>query len=226
MNRKYELLKSQKNEVFKVLHDRMFEPSSFSWDYIDLMPSLDLVVPRLNYQDGTYFFEFRGYDSGKFGALFSPGKEKIKEYHEANSWVAVIMYLRKWLNYLTEEVEAYDLWSEIDKYKIIFSQNLSHDTVNEPISACDAEEIGRRLILLANKIEQRFTLDESQGKFVRSKLTYLAEAAKRQYITDWVHTMIGVVVTIAIGLTLAPEKARELWELIKSALGDIVHLLN
>ena len=97
---------------------------------------------------------------------------------------------------------------------------------NEPISGREAEEITDKLKLLAERVEQRFQLTGDQNQFVRDKLSYLADAAKRQRSADWIHTSIGVLVTIMMGLALAPDEARELLLLTKNLLGRFIHLIG
>jgi hypothetical protein len=134
--------------------------------------------------------------------------------------------VREWLGYLKREIEAPDLWAEMGKYKTSVSLALPAQLLNEPISASEAEEIAEKIEILAEKIEQQFQLTSEQDKFVRNRLNYLAEAAKRQRSSDWVHTSIGVFVTIAMSLALAPERAKELWLLFKVILGGFIHLIG
>lgn len=80
--------------------------------------------------------------------------------------------------------------------------------------------------LLAEKIQEQFKLNEEQSKFVRSKLNYLADAAKRQPRRDWEFMFIGVFVNIAFYLVLEPVKAQQLWQLVKSIVGGFIHFIG
>ena len=54
------------------------------------------------------------------------------------------------------------------------------------------------------------------------QLKYLSESSKRQGRKDWFHTAIGVLFTIIIGLSLAPDQARELLRFATSVLKQII----
>lgn len=227
MTETYILLKSQKNEVFKILQKSGLEPAHFSWADIDLTPSVAIVVPRLNYLDGKYYFQFMVYEeSTKHYCKFSPGSEHLVEGFQSTAWIEQTTHFRSWIHNLQREIEATDLWAEMEKYRISVSLALPEQVQNDPIPAYEAEEIANKLQELADKIDEQFDLDTEQNQFVRSKLDYLAEAAKRQRSMDWVHTSIGVCVTIAMSLTLAPDKAGELWQLMKSLVGPFLHLIG
>jgi hypothetical protein len=208
----YRLLKTQKNEMFKILQKAGLECANFSWkrgnklgrwNYIDL--------PRLEYIRGQYYFEFEP-DS----CTFSPAKHTGISTEETRSWTERQFWIREWVKCLKKEIKTPDFWVEMEKYKLSFSLALPERPTNEPISASETEKIAGELSLLADRIKQQFELDAEHGKFVRDKLSYLSEAAKRQRSVDWVHTLIGVSVTIVVGLGLAPDKATELWQLINS----------
>ena len=231
----YTLLKSQKNEVFKILQEVGLEPAHFSWADIDLMPSVDRVVPRLNYLDGKYYFQFQR-DTGKsdlqfqrntgIACKFTPGQERTVQCGKATSWGDLRRHVKFWSTYLKREIEATDFWAEMEKYRISVSLALPEQVRNESIPAYEAEEIANKLQALADKIDELFELNTDQNQFVRSKLNYLAEAAKRQRSMDLVYTSIGVFGTIAMGLALTPGKTRELWQLMKSLIEPFLHLIG
>lgn len=223
MAQDYTLLKTQKNEVFMILRERGFEPANFSWvaDYLEVS---DALVSRLNYLDGKYYFQFKMYgESGE--CWFSPGQEMAVHREPAPFWMGQKNSVKFWSDYLKREIDAPDLWAEMEKYKTSVSIALPEKLLNEPIPANEAEKISEQLSSLADKIEKQFELTNEQNQFVRSKLNYLAEAAKRQRSMDWAHTLIGVSVTIAMGLALAPDQAKELWELMRR-LGELIHLFG
>lgn len=232
----YTLLKSQKNEVLKIIQKSGLEPANFLWvigKYI--VPSDDILtrglidneyeVPKLIYKYSQFHFQFEMLN-GRHHCTFSPGREKPFEIQSPGSWLYLTNHIEEWLHYLKREIEAPDLWAEMEKYRISVSLALPEQVRNEPIPAYEAEEIANKLQELADKIDEQFDLDTEQNQFVRSKLDYLANAAKRQPSMDWVHTSIGVYVTIAMSLTLAPDKAGELWQLMKSLVGPFLHLIG
>lgn len=234
MSEQYTLLKTQKNEVFLMLEATDLEPADFSWTSVESKLHSKLLVPRLNYRDTRFYFQFdlggkRGSSFGdeeKHYCEFSPGNSVPIVHHFPGSWIGQMGRVVQWLGNLKKQIEAPDFWAEMEKYKVSFSLVLSEPILNEPIPAGEAEKIIEKLSLLADKIEEQFELTNEQNQFVRGKLKYLADAVKRQKSVDFVYNVIGVSVTIAIGLTLAPERAKELWELMKSLMSGFIHLIS
>jgi len=56
----------------------------------------------------------------------------------------------------------------------------------------------------------------------RRQLNYLAEAASRMGRQDWIHTTIGVIFTIAVGVGLAADQARELFRFVGNTLSHLL----
>ena len=226
----HKLLKTQKNQVLSIIYKAGLEAANFSWttqqipDTSAPPPYKNIQVPRLNYLDGEHYFRFE-----KYSCTFSPGAKKTVQ-HEAGatseSFGGQLYYVGKWARCLKREIEAPDLWKEMGKYGATVSLALPEQILNEPIPAYEAEQIADKLQQLAGKMEQQFELNDEQNKFVRNKLNYLTEAAKRQRSMDWVHTSIGVFVTIAMAIALVPDKVKEFWQLVQSLFGEFIHLIG
>lgn len=212
------LLKTQKNRVFKNLQAEGLEPANFSWVKVK---SRYFTVSKLNYLDGKYYFLFT-----PDLIEFSPGEKSTVQNTEITYLDYGIQLVKTWSMYLKREIEAPDLWAEMEKYRISVSLVLPEQVRNESIPAYEAEEIASKLHALAGKIDELFELGTEQSQFVHSKLNYLAEAAKRQLSLDWVHTSIGVCITIAMSLAMPPDKTKELWQLMKSLIGPFLHLIG
>ncbi len=67
--------------------------------------------------------------------------------------------------------------------------------------------------------------DQKQIDLINLKMDYLINAAKRQGRIDWLHTCVGVIVTLSTSLALAPEQTKAIWAILKEALIGIVLLL-
>lgn len=227
MTKEHKLLKTQKNYVFKVLQKIGLEPANFSWkhqptpDTSTPPPYKDILIPKLEYLDGEYYYEF-----GPYHYKFSPGQSESVEYKEVRSLDEQLFYVTQWAQNIKRQIEAPDLWAEIEKYRATLPLVTGEQLVNEPIPAYEAEEISSKLQLLADKIEEQFKLNEEQNQFVRSKLDYLADAAKRQPRRDWENIFIAVVINIAFQLALEPTKAQQLWQIVKSIVGEFIHFIG
>jgi len=230
MAENYKLLKTQKNEVFQFLQQVGLEPANFSWTEEPSILNPRAKVFRLNYGSGLFYFQFDFAGNIQQGLShyceYSPAEDVVVVRQHPGDWRSQICHVNSWLECLKREVNEPDLWAEMEKYTASMSLALPEQLLNEPIPAYKAEEIASQLKVLASKIDDQLKLDAEQSQFVHGKLDYLAEAAKRQRSTDWVHTSIGVCVTIAVSLALAPDKAQQLWQLMKGLLGPFIHLLG
>ena len=217
------LLKSQKNETFNLIRDEGLEPIHFSWQRVQL----DLfIISRLNYQDEICFFEFRNYSSKQFDCIFTPGEFRLKQNVSAKSWQGQKIMVSTWLKCLKREITAPDFWKEIEKYQSTLMLAPSEELVNDPIPAFEADEMHDRLSLLADKIEKKFQLQEEDSKFVRQKLTYLSDEARKQPRRNWENMVIGVMMSIVFKLALDTEQAQSFFALVKECLGKLIHLIG
>jgi len=228
MLEEHELLKTQKNQVLKILQEGGLQPSNFSWHKLETLDKSNIplceeyiIVPRLEYLNGEYYFEFQ-----ETVCEFSPGKNRKVQNENSPSWTDQALIVHRWVEYLKREIKAPDLWAEIEKYRPTLALVPAEQIVNEPIPAYEVEEISEKLSALADKIEEQFKLNEDHNRFVRSKLDYLADAAKRQRRRDWEFMFIGVFIAIAFELALEPEKAQQFWQLVKSIVGEFIHLIG
>lgn len=221
------LLKTQKNEIFEILRGAGLEPADFSWSEEESLISEDLIVSRLKYRDGRFYYQFDF--SERTEAHWyecSPGQGIAVQSEYTATWAQQLYQTNTWANLLKSEIDAPDLWQEIEKYRATFSLAPPEKLLNEPIPAYEAEKIGDSLRVLAEDMKKHFELTQQQNEFVRSKLDYLVEAAKRQGRLDWVHTCIGVLITIAMGLAMSPEEASKLWEFARNLLGQFIRLIG
>lgn len=216
------LLKSHKNEVFHILQGANLDPANFSWSEVQSSTSArPLIVSRLDYRDGHFYFQF---DNDV--CIFSPGEGRAVQHLSTSFWEGQIEYTQKWAYRLKQEIDTPNLWQELEKYRPTFSLVPPEQLLNEPIPSYEVDEIVDKINELSDKMEQLFELTEEQNKFIRSRLKYLAEAAKRQGRLDWVHTCIGVLVTIATALAMAPAETTRLWQLVKNLLGGFIRLIG
>jgi len=219
------LLKTQKNELYKILESNELNPSDFSWDVRESKMETDTDISVLFYRERDFYFQF-DFTSDQWCLTYAPAKEKRSDFDAVSGWNDVTYSLKIWIDLLKKELDAPDLWQEIEKYQEAFSITPPEDLTNEPIPAYEVEQVAKSIAILADRIEESFELSKEQNTFVRSRLAYLVDSAKRQLKLDWIHTNIGVLVTISAGLALAPEQAHELWQLFKSIVGQSIQFVG
>ena len=221
MIKNYTLLKSQKNRVYELLREGGLEPAEFSWDKMEIAASL--AVSRLNYRDGAYYFQFSSYEVNAW-CMACPGQFRSLDYDYPKTWEEQEGVFRKWLSCLKREITAPDLWGELAKYKIVLAPEPTAEAANEIISGQDAEQIGQALVRVGDALVKELVLDNPEAALVRSKLAYLAEAAKRQRSRDWVYTALGAYVTIAVTLAIPEAALAALWKMFQAEVGGFLHL--
>ncbi len=91
-------------------------------------------------------------------------------------------------------------------------------TENVAFSTAELSEIAELLHSVNEHLRNTAALTEGELSLIADKLSYLEEAAHRQGKKDWIHTAIGVVATISVGVGLAPDQARALGQLLSQGL--------
>jgi hypothetical protein len=222
----YLLLTGQKNDTLKCIQEARLNPLNFEWASQRTDCSDEgYAVSILKYKGSDFYFKFDRIEAGMFVCGVSPGALQLVEtlgdiYHE---WHEVLDEFRYWLYRLEREL-APDLWEQLKEYAPHETLIGTREISNAPFSYSEAENIIGSLNKLQAQIKRNFNLQGEQLAFVKREIEYLKEAAKRQGRKDWMHTAIGVIMTIAVGLALSPEKAKLLWDLLKSCFAGILQL--
>ena len=180
-------------------------------------------MSRLNYREGAYYFQFSSCELNAW-CVACPGRYRSLDYEYPKDWQEQERVFQNWASHLKREVQISDPWEDLAKYGVAIGAQTLNGTVNEPISACDADRIGEILTRLGQRVGQELRLDGEAVSLVRSKFAYLAEAARRQRSGDWVYTALGVCATTAMSLSLSPDGAVALWRFIEAEVRQVVHL--
>jgi hypothetical protein len=221
MFKNYTLLRSQRNRVYELLRENGLEPAEFSWAKEEIAGSL--VVSRLNYREGEYYFQFTSHEVNAW-CIACPGQYRSLDYEYPKNWEEQEAVLRKWMQFLKRELAAPDPWGELAKYKVALGVREIQGECNEAISAVEAEGIGQALSRLADGLVRDLKLDEAGAAAVRAKLEYLAQAARRERSLDWVYTALGVCASLGAALALPESMTPALWEAFQKELGQYIHL--
>jgi len=215
------LLRSQRHRVFQMLREAGLEPADFSWSKQEIAGGI--VVSKLSYREGTYYFQFSWYELSSWCVL-SPGRSRLLDYEHPMNWREQEASFLAWAQCLKREIETPDPWAEMAKYRIAIEAGPLETMANESISAFEAEQIAQRLPVLAETIGREFRLSDTQAAMLRGRLQYVSEAARRQKSRDWAYTTLGVCVTTAMAMSIPPRKANALWGLMKAEIGRFVPL--
>jgi hypothetical protein len=223
MTKTFTLLRSQRSRVFEMLREAGLEPAEFSWAKEEIAGNM--VVSRLNHRDGTHYFQFSSHELNAW-CIACPGRYRLLDYEYPKNWQEQEGVFRNWACFLKREIEAPDPWAALAKYTLAVDGHVPDNLTNEPIPACDADEIGRVLARLGERIGRELKLDGESLSLVQAKLAYLAAAARRQRSRDWMYTALGACATAAMSLSLSRDGAAAMWELLRDEVGRIVHLTD
>jgi len=83
MIKKFTLLRSQRRRVFELLQDAGLEPAEFSWAKEEIAGGI--VVSRLNYRDGTHYFQFSSHEMNAW-CVVCPGRYRSIDYEYPKDW--------------------------------------------------------------------------------------------------------------------------------------------
>lgn len=223
----YRLSTLKKNQVFELIKKHNLQPSNFKWKLVKSASVKNQKVNRLVYIGKAYFFQF-DYKPDNLGlehiCSFCPNEFGDKGGGEGEDWDSHLLFCDEWLTHLSEEVGQPNLWDEIEKFQTPPDLKPYGDIPNDLLNATEASHVSGIINQIREYLDQVISLNEEQHIFVNAQLDYLIQASKKQGRKDWFYTCIGVVVTIATGLALAPEQTKTIWQLIKTALTGIIQL--
>src|SRR5271157_2475747 len=111
----YTIMRSQKDEVFKLIQKLGMPLEEFEWVEVDSMslPNTGIRVSRIVHKPSGYYFQFDRGVTNSFYCYFSPGSNSQVEGSPAMSWDDQVQLVDFWLRYLTREIESPDLWTTI-----------------------------------------------------------------------------------------------------------------
>ena len=124
------------------------------------------------------------------------------------------------------ELDQPDLWEDLAKFQLPEAARLLADISNEAFTARQVDVIGEALKRVRAYLDSEVNLAPEHRVLVHDRLDYLVAAAKRQGRRDWLHTCLGVIVTIATAAGLAPNEVRAIWVIVKTSLSSVIPLIG
>ena len=214
----FTLTRSQKNNVFEWLQRARLDPSTFEWKEYqcsERTPRGDVhsTVSKLIHKGTGYYFVF-----GRVYNTFVPGhRAKIDVEEHLSDWGMQAATFNLWLLRLRREVDAPDLWSSIGQEKLLSTAASSGDLDNQPFSEDQLRLIVERLDEIKAYLLEGQGFNEAQAEYIDSEFEYLRESSRRFGRKDWLRLLLSVLISQAINLALAPEKAKGLLHLAGAA---------
>ena len=130
------LLRSQKNEVFRVVQEAGLDLSMFRWAVLE---NKNFSTSRLDYSsDG--FFSFSRLEDGRYYSIFSPAEYERQGSRVADDWPGQFSHVEDWAKYLKREFQEPDLWTTITEEKQL-AEGASTTDNNSPFTPQERERI-------------------------------------------------------------------------------------
>lgn len=223
--KKFLVLKSQRNQVLEEVKTFHLDPSQFKWTEQELehvpMCADEAIVSRLVHTPTGYYFQFDMRGAPSWWATYSPGDQSPEEHLACSDWDNDMFRrrFRDWLKYLKREVESSDLWADICKETRLMQAATQDYGPGEHFTPEEQSQIVDAIEEIKLSIIDMHQLSEDNATLVTAKLSYLQSAVERLPRADWLHTTIGVLVSIVVAVGLGPDRARELFCTAWDSLG-------
>jgi hypothetical protein len=159
---------------------------------------------------------------GAYTVTFCPGtNKKIEDFGHDDKWPKKQFLCRKWLVALKEEVDAPDLWATIGQEKSLSAAAASADLDNRPFTAAEQNLIATKLDEIKAYLLEGQQFDAEQANTVEREFAYLKESSRRLGRKDWLNVLYGGLITVIVGVALAPDAARSLLRLAATAFQSL-----
>jgi len=227
----YLLLRTQTNKIYECIQDAGLDPLNFELGEessevgSEYKPVSTYPVSIVRYLHTDFYFKF---DRSPFEDFFCKSHPStrdltIKSPSYKFDWEGALVSFREWLLRLKEQ-EVPDLWEQLEEYAPDETFFNIEELSNVPFSNYEAEKVTASLDKLHIDIKINFNLNARRSLFVERRIEYLKEASNRLGRKDWMHIAIVVIMHIAVSLALSPDKAKLLWDFVRSCFTGILQL--
>lgn len=227
-----ELLRSQRNAVFRIIKEMGLTPAEFEWsappDPASQSPSFSDIFhtqwPKITHTPTGCYFSFgsSSVSNNQFYIKYFPSAEQFAEtqIETDGSWSNTIRIFEIWLGIVLREHTEPDLWSTTDN-KALIAEELT-EFENSSFSLDEQVRISKAIVELKSFLLSTRQHSSEQIQFIEERLNHLDESAKRLGRKDWITLAMGTLTNIVVGVALAPDAARELVRNAGLLLGWIV----
>ena len=212
------LLTTEKDVIFRFVQHSGLPVSCFEWreNLRFEEPVMNMGMSQTKASVLLYVPSEFTYTFGQFSDQLFPGvMERIerRDVYKKNG-LAGRLRLRNeaildWLKRVKEEVNAPDLWAEMQKSRE-FLGAASTTQNNEHFTEKDKLFLSERFAELATALEKRHDLPPEQVKAIEDGFANIVKAMDTFGKKDWFNLATGILVNVVIGVALAPAAANDL----------------
>lgn len=220
------LLNKQKQDLFKAVSDKGFDPILFDYsEGPEIEASASLKYPRT-----AYFFELsyaRGNENnvpGLWNISSAPGAGFVRGKFQSHSWSGVVMQVEKWLERLKSEMNTPDPWAALESQQGPDYSTKAHAS-NSALTFTEWEQTKNGIEEIRNLLLKEIKEGKGDVNLVNDKLDALIESGKTMGRVDWFNQTVGSIMNLIVAISLSAEAQKTIWELLKGAVSGVVHLL-
>lgn len=206
------LLKSQKNQIAKILSAAGLSLEEFDWQ---LEPPLKLEwtdvsgngrfldwSQKLQHKKDGFYFHFDRVDQSKFINKRWPASATGEQGSSVVvSWDKLLEILDKWAELVANENSQSDLWQVTSSYEYFSHRDLKSEA-GEYFSQEEKGDIRARLYEFRELVTDMIKLNENQYLQFNERLDYMSGALDRLDKVDWKGIAISTLMSAAIALNL------------------------
>jgi len=213
------LLNTQRKELYDILVARGIDPAVTKWTD-DRKGWTHRDVDTL--EAGLCHFLFSPDHDGTYNVYFRPGFDGGAPHGLVKKqWKEVIGLFSHWALYVKDELQQEDPWQQYSAY--LPPERRGDSTDNSPYTHQEAEHLARSLALFHEHVKSELLSYPEVAKQFDQQFERLATQAKSGAgRIDWSNQFVGMLISLCIALSLAPETASSLWQFWAQAINGLL----
>ena len=215
------LLRTQLNDLFKVIEKSGLDPGEFEWsDGVDR--------DRLSHLPSGFWLEFVGSPlHGRYVPSPKGPEEEWFDYrNRLHAWDSARDELKAWLAVVAQEFGAPDLWKTFTRVPQTARPGplvLAAD--NSPFSSAEQKRLRKQLALVGAEIVKSHRSAVKHQDYVLARIEHVSEAVTALGRRDWSIMVVGVLFQMALDLGFDAASAKRLFRLVSQALAGSANRL-
>jgi hypothetical protein len=195
------LQKTKKNEILVEVRAAGFDPTEFQWSVSTMHRGSQEIL--LHGATDSYFdFIF---DSSSWRAVWKPDEEAPVDGGNFGAWNNLMVAARRWLNALRAEVDAPDLWAELERERDALLRPTLIEAANTPFSGEERVLISAQIRELKEYVAAAYELSADQQRELEARLDYVESASRRMGRFDWWNLFAGALINLVLAAIVPPH---------------------
>lgn len=203
------LINSQRKELHDILVKQGIDPAVTKWTSDGknwARGNLDTL------EAGLCHFVFHPSNDGTYSVHLKPGLAGAASWGDVNKhWPEVLSLFTAWSMMVKIELQQEDPWQQYFSY--IPPERRGDSTDNSPFTHQEAERLSSALASFGEHVRKTLPhYAEVATQFEPQLERLAAQARSGAGRIDWSNQFVGMVISLCITLSLAPDAASSLWK--------------